>query len=346
MAMWQGVSQGLAAVEQRKLNQAELDLRTKADERADEIFQLDKLTTRTTLAKQLQELYGSGSGSGGSTGSSKSKSTKISSSENKNNFQILTQRFQVDPEQVTKVYATGGAEAVAEAVKLANNYSEKFKTGSYTGPEPNIVIGQMLESALYTDPETLEYDWDKISAEIGVPLDDALRTMMGSEYTVPGAVSFDTPALVEKPSLTQLADVEKRAVNNSLQSAKKENRTIFSRTNQLAKLQQTRELTDIERQELSWLSERSVKIGSAIESHKDEVYNPLIELYGNTMTDLLDYYTQFEGAPIGTSFLEATQSEIEVPNRAVALSLMQLEILKPGMKVRNLETGKIIPIGD
>ena len=62
MGMWQGISQGLDAVEQRKLNQAELDIRKRADERAEESFQLDKLTTRTTLAKQLRELYGSGSG--------------------------------------------------------------------------------------------------------------------------------------------------------------------------------------------------------------------------------------------------------------------------------------------
>jgi len=342
MGMWQGISQGLDAVEQRKLNQAELDIRKRANERAEESFQLDKLTTRTTLAKQLRELYGSGSG--GSTGSSKSKSPKITSSENKNNFQILTQRFEIDPEQVTKVYATGGAEAVAKAVELANNYSEKFRTGSYAGSEPNIVIGQMLESALYTDPETLEYDWDKISAEIGVPLDDALRTMMGGDYTVPGAVSFETPALIEKPSLTDLADVEKRALSNSLQMAKKEKRSVFSRVNQLAKIQESRTLTSLEEQEREWLTERGDQIGSAIESHKEEVYDPLIGLYGSSMGDLLDYYNQFEGAPIGPSFFEASQTIQTVPNRAVALSLMQADILQPGMTVRNLETGKLIKL--
>lgn len=342
MGMWTGISQGLAAAEQTKLNKEELELRKKAEERAEETFKLDKLTARTAVAKELRNLYGSGSGA--STGSGKSKAPKITSSENKNNFQILTQRFQVDPEQVSKVYATGGAEAVAKAVELANNYSEKFKTNSYTGPEPSIIIGQMLESALYTDPETLEYDWDKIEAEIGVPLDDALRTMMGNDYTVPGAVSFETPALVEKPSLTDLADVEKRAVSNSLQMAKKENRLLLSRTNELTKLQETRALTSLEELERDWLVERTTQVGSAIQSHKDEVYDPLIGLYGSSMVDLLDYYKQFEGAPIGTSFSESAQVIQTVPNRSVALSLMQAGILQPPMTVRSLETGKLIKL--
>lgn len=339
MGMWTGISQGLAAAEQTKLNKEQLELRKKAEERAEETFNLDKLTTRTALAKELRKLYGSGSGVG--TGSSESKSSKITPSENRNNFQILTQRFQVDPEQVSKVYAIGGAAAVAKAVELANNYSNKFRTGNYAGSEPNIVIGQMLEGALYTDPETLEYDWDKIETEIGLPLDDALRTMMGNEYTVPGAVSFETPALVEKPSLTDLADVEKRAVSNSLQMAKVESRKIFSRINQLTKKQ---DLTELEKQEVAWLTTRQTQIKSAVESHKEEVYDPIVELYGSSIEDLLDYYNQFEGAPIGPSFFEASQTIQTVPNRAVALSLMQTGILQPGMTVRNLETGKLIKL--
>ena len=346
MGMWQGIGQGLAAVEERKFNQQQLDIRKRAEERAEEAFEIDKLTTRTALASQIRDLYGSGSSSKTSKGKGNSKSTKITTSENKNNFQILVERFSVDEAEVQKLYATAGASGVAEAVKLATSYSDKFKTGNYTGPEPSIVIGQMLENALYTNSETLEYDWDKITTEIGVPLDDALRTMLGESYTLPGAVSFESPALVEKPGLSDLADVEKRAVSNSLQSAKRENRIIFSRSNELVKIQDTRSLTDIEQQEFDWISGRAIKIDSAINSHKDQVYNPLIELYGSTMTDLLDYYKQFEGAPIGVSFLEATQSEIEVPNRAVALQLLQSQILLPGMVVRNLETGRIIPIGD
>ncbi len=343
MGAWQGIAQGLAAVEERKLNQEELDIRKRAEERAEEAFELDKLTTRTTLASQIKDLYGSGSIS---TSKSKTKKSKISTAQNKNNFKILTERFSVDPEAVAKVYAAAGADGVAEAVNIAKNYSEKFKTNSYVGPEPSIVIGQMLEGALYTESETAEYDWDKIESEIGVPLDDALRTLIGNEYVIPGAVAFDSPALVEKPTLSDLEDVEKRAMSNSLQLAKNENRIILSRSSELAEIQNTRSLTDIEQQEFDWISNRALEINSAIESYKDEVFDPLIGLYGSTMTNLLDYFKEFEGSPIGTSFLESTQSETEVPNRAVASRLLQAGILKPGMKVRNLETGKIIPIGD
>jgi len=344
MGMWQGINQGLAAAEEAKLSKEQLELRKKAEERAEETFKLTRFTTRATLAAQLKELYGPGSS--GSTGSGTSKSSKIPASENKNNFLILTQRFQIDPEQVSKVYATGGAEAVARAVELATDYSEKFKTGGYAGSEPNVVIGQMLEGALYTDSETLEYDWDKISSEIGVPLDDAMRTMMGSEYTVPGTVSFETPALIEKPTLTDLADVEKRAVSNSLQMAKKENRLLANRKNQLAKIQETRDLTSLEEQEVNWLIERSIQVNSAVKSHKDEVYDPLIVLYGSSMGDLLDYYDQFQDAEqiLGPSFFESSQIIQTVPSRAVAFNLMRAGILQPPMTVRSLETGKLIKL--
>jgi hypothetical protein len=168
--------------------------------------------------------------------------------------------------------------------------------------------------------------------------------LIGNEYVIPGAVAFDSPALVEKPSLTDLADVKKLAVSNSLQMAKKEKRSVFSRVNQLAKIQESRTLTSLEEQEREWLTERGGQIESAIESHKEEVYDPLIGLYGSSMEDLLDYYNQFEGAPIGPSFFEASQTIQTVPNRAVALSLMQADILQPGMTVRNLETGKLIKL--
>lgn len=344
MGMWQGINQGLAAAEEIKLSREQLELKKKAEERAEETFKLTRFTTRATLAAQLKELYGPGSS--GRTGSGTSKSSKIPASENKNNFLILTQRFQIDPEQVSKVYATGGAEAVAKAVELATNYSEKFKTGSYTGSEPNIVIGQMLEGALYTDAETLEYDWDKISAEIGVPLDDALRTMMGNEYTIPGAVSFETPALIEKPSLADLDDVEKRAVSNSLQMAKIQKRDIEARLSVLAKIDQDRGLTSLEEAEGEWIVNREKQIESALQSYKDEIYDPLIVLYGSSMRDLLNYYNQFESAPLGASFFEASRQYPSVPNRDFAKILKASGILKPGMFVRNKEKGTIIPVGE
>ncbi|HAV29905.1 MAG TPA: hypothetical protein DCW93_08245, partial [Saprospirales bacterium] len=74
-----------------------------------------------------------------------------------------------------------------------------------------------------------------------------------------------------------------------LQMAKKENRLLANRKNQLAKIQETRDLTSLEEQEVNWLIERSIQVNSAVKSHKDEVYDPLIVLYGSSMGDLLDY---------------------------------------------------------
>ena len=347
MAMWQGVSQGLAAAEQTKLNRAELDLKKKVNERAEEAFNMDKLTTRAALATQLKSLYGPGSSSVSGTGGKSTKTSKIPEGVNKNNFQILVQKFSVDPKEVEKLYAAGGASGVAEAAKLAMTYSDKFKTGNYVGDSPDIVIGQMLEGALYTSSETKEYDWDKISKDIGLPLDEELRVMMGDTFVVPGAVSFDTPVLVEKPSLTDLADLEKRAVSNSEAMSRSELQKIKARMNQIVD-DDLAGLTDDEKtlmkQEKAWLGDRLGQIESAQTSYKEEVYAPLIGLYGNSMRELVDYYGEFKGAPTNPAFFNASQQEISVPNEAVFRSLGRLGIFILGMRIRNLETGALIEL--
>lgn len=340
MAMWKGVSQGLQAAEELKLTKEQVEIRKTAEARAEKAFELEELNTRLKVSETISKRYGGARSTG--TNSKGTAAAKSSPANIKNNMKVLSQRFGVSSEEVNKIYSVGGASALTKAVTLAEDINKKLGSGGYLGEDASTLVGQMLEGAIYTDPETKEYDWDVITTELGFEVDEITRDLLGSSYTIPGAVSFETPALVEKPSLTDLDDVEKRAVSNSESLARRESVAIKARLNKLS----SETLTDVEELERDWLSGRLGQITSAQDSYKEKVYSPLIGLYGNSMVELVDYYGKFEGAPLNPAFLNASQMETTVPNRAVALNLLQAGILKPGMSVRNLETGKLIPLGE
>jgi hypothetical protein len=346
MGMWSGIAQGMESVQQRKLEEQRLEmaeedfnLRKRAAERADAAFSLQEQQARLDLYKIIRGKFGNlKSGSGSETETTATKNlTK--------NMSVLVTRFGIDQAEVAKVYKSGGAEAIAEAAKLAVTYGDKFKTGEYTGDAPNIVVGQMLADAIYTESETAEYDWDEISESIGVEVDDTLRDMLGNSYEIPGAVAFTAPALVKKPTFADLDAADKRGIMNVEAQSRAQSRIILARINTLNTKEDV--LSKAEEAELAWLAERQRSIREAQEAFKSDVYTPLIELFGSSYIDTVtDYYGNLEGAPLNPAFTEASQIAVPVPNRAVAENLFLAGILKPGMKVVYLETGEVVPLGE
>ena len=87
-------------------------------------------------------------------------------------------------------------------------------------------------------------------------------------------------------------------------------------------------------------------IAQAQEAYENESYTPLLELYGaEYFKTVTEFYPNLQDAPLNPAFTTAAQKEVTVPNRTVAAQLYAAGILRPGMTVRNLETGKLIPIG-
>ena len=61
--------------------------------------------------------------------------------------------------------------------------------------------------------EEVAYDWDKIDEQIGFEVDETIRTMVGPGYVIPGTASFESPALIEKPTYAELDSADQRGVN-------------------------------------------------------------------------------------------------------------------------------------
>ena len=353
MGMWAGIQQGMAAAEASKLAKKQLEmseedfeLRKQANDRAERALELNEIESKLKRVSTIKNTFG-GLPRATTASGARSKKTGPTQTEINQSIQVLSERFQVDEAVIKRVYTQGGADGIVKAAQLAIKYDDKFRTGNYTGDAPSIVVGEMLSGALYTESQTVEYDWDKINETLGVEVDEAVRDMVGDSYVVPGAVTFTEPALVEKIDYAGLEQVEKRGISAAESLARSESRAVQSRLNALIKKSESEALTSTEQTEQIWLTQRIEQISAAQDAFKEDVFTPLIELYGSSYMDTLrEYDPSLKGAPLNPVFTEAAQTETAVPNRSVALNLLKAGVLKPGMRVRNLETGKIIPLGE
>ena len=356
MGMWTGINQGykahkanVLAEKNLQLSEDELDIRRRNSDRADKEFESNETLKKVEMAKLIKSTFGSsfspvktGSGSGSSS------TTNISTEILRKNMAVLTTRFQIPAAEVQDLHAKGGASAVVELVKMGNTYSNKFKTGEYIGEAPNIVIGQMLSDAIFTQSEEVAYDWGKINEQVGFEVDETIRTMVGSGYVIPGTASFEAPALIEKVAIADLDKFNKLLVQYAKDQATTEFTKITDSINSLTAAAEgdlTEDQEDSNELLARWLSDRMTVVDQSLESYKNGVYGPLVEIYGATQAEQLEpYYTGITKAPLDPSLSAVQPLEISVPNREIAGRLWLAGILTEGMLVRNLDTNKIIPI--
>lgn len=356
MAVWTGINQGyrahkanVLAEKNLQLSVDELDIRSRNSDRADQQFKSDETMRKVEMANLIRTTFSgsfspvkTGSGSGGSS------TANISTADLKKNMAVLTTRFQIPAAEVQDLHAKGGASAVVELVKMANTYSNKFKTGEYLGETPSIVVGQMLSDAIFTQSEEVAYDWNKINEQVGFEVNETIRTMVGSGYVIPGTASFEAPALIEKVAIGDLDKFNALLVQYAKDQATTEFNKITNSINSLTAAAEgdlTRDQEDSNALLANWLSDRMTVVDQSLKSYKDGVYGPLIGLYGATQAEQLEpYYTGITKAPLDPSLSAVQPLEISVPNREIAGRLWLAGILTEGMLVRNLDTNKIIPI--
>jgi len=340
MGMWTGINQGSAEAEEKKLarkrlelSDEELNLRRRSADRADKQFELEETTRTIALAKSIRDTYG-GIRANSLGGNGKGSGTNITKTQVNQSMTVLSKKYGLAPEVLTELYSKGGATGVVQAATYAENYSKKFSTGNFVGDAPNLVIGEMIAGALYTNSETVDYDWGKINRELGTEVDQAVKDMLGESYTVPGAVTLTPPPLIKKPSLIELDAADRRGIMSAESQARGESRLINRRLNTLRKKQEDQSIGSTEQLELSWLVDRLVMIKSAQDSFKDDVFTPLIELFGasyiNTVTD---YYENLEGAPLNPAFIQAAQQPVNVISKELGKRLIESGVLNFGQTI-------------
>ena len=352
MAMWTGINLGyqahkasVLAEKNIQLSEEELDIRRRNSDRADKQFKSDETMRQVEMAKLIRENFGSsflpvktGSVSGGDS------STKVSPANLKRDMKILTARFEIPEAEVQDLYAKGGASAVVELAKMGNSYLDKFKTGNLVGDAPNIVVGQMLSDAIFTQAEEVAYDWDKINEQVGFEVDETIRTMVGTSSLIPGTASFESPALIEKPTLAELDAADQRGVINAEAQSRTDVKDINGRLNAIRARQQSSELSSIQKSELDWLVEREKQILSAQESFKDKVFTPLIELYGSSYLETVTkFYPELQNAPLNPAFKLASQQPVDVQSEELYAQLYLSEIIKDGQIVQYINSdGEVV----
>jgi len=350
MGMWKGINQGNKAYEANllaekniQLSEDELDIRRRNSDRADKKFESEETMRQVEMATLIRNNLG-GSFSPVKTSSGGGSSTKVSETELKKNMAVLTTRFQIPAAEVQDLHAKGGASAVVELVKIGNTYSNKFKTGEYLGEAPNIVIGQMLSDAIFTQSEEVAYDWNKINEQVGFEVNETIRTMVGSGYVIPGTASFEAPALIEKPTLAELDAADKRGVVNVEAQSRADAKAINGRLNAIRTRQQSSELSSIENLELQWLVERQGQISSAQESFKDDLFTPLIELYGSSYLETVtEFYPKLQNAPLNPAFKLASQQPVDVQSEELYVQLYRSGIIKNGQVVQYINSaGEVV----
>ena len=332
MGMWQGIYKGVKDIEARKQSEEDRELARRRLELAEEQFNQSSRLQRIELLNKVKGRFGSATTTKRTGGVSDENATRYSN--------VLTQRFGVDAETVAKVYTNGGIEGLQSAVEIAEDYDNKFRTGKYSGAPVEKAVGQMLNNAIITAPEQRTYDWESIEAELGIQFDEVDRELLGSGYTTPGAVDFTRPTLVEKPTFTELDQADKRAVSFAEATSRDDLFRVNSRMAKLTKKSTSTTLTPLEKAELEWLTERGPLIQNALEAYKNDSFTPLIELYGaEYYNNLTEFYPNLEGAPLDPALTAASKKITTVPNKKVAGQLVKVGILRPGMIVKNLESG-------
>ena len=258
---------------------------------------------------------------------------------------LKSKPYNVSDEVLRPVIASKDKTAIPKLFKIIEGqYREYLKNNR---PFPDDLINRILEGAIIEMPKNKPINFDEVEKYVGRELTDLQKEILTTRLEKPGSVIFSPVEYVDQPTMQDLDVFEKRVVTNIVNRANSDLDPITQRIAKLNKLSETTTLTDVQNNELDWLSSRKPKIEEAIKSY--EKFNnvvPMVELYGNTyVQQITEQYGKFEDAPI-TDVLRniAPANPIEVVNRELAQALMNAEIIKGGDVVLNLETGRLIPI--
>ena len=127
MGMWQGIGQGLAAVEERKFNQQQLDIRTKAEER------LEKQFNQNTTDRRLQQIIDLGGYVGSSTSGKKSKGARADAEAVitfKKRMETAIENVSIEDQERLQKYTNQLTTSPAKTAEVLNSWNELNKSGS------------------------------------------------------------------------------------------------------------------------------------------------------------------------------------------------------------------------
>jgi hypothetical protein len=284
MGIYTGIRHGLAAVEEKKLNQKKLQLSQDSEDRLNEQLELTTMKTKFDLLDGLRQKLGGGSGS--STTRSFKKSAGFNANESfENNVLALTKTYNISEDAIKKVSSEGGPVAISKLLEISKGLQEKISSGEYVTGDFNTLIGGLISNRITSPAKSEPLDLSSLEGIVSKEMMTELQ-LMDPYNNVAGMTTFnvDDVSLVKKMSLADVNKVEENFSRDLITQASVE----LNRLNKIT--QEVGEPNSQIPEEVSqWATARTAVVANA---KKDAtVKNPdmggLLSLYGSSYYDMI-----------------------------------------------------------
>ena len=284
MGIYTGIRHGLAAVEEKKLNQKKLQLSQDQEDRLNEQLELTTMKTKFDLLDGLRQKLGGGSGS--STTRSFKKSAGFNANESfENNVLALTKTYNISEDAIKKVSSEGGPAAISKLLEISKGLQEKISSGEYVTGDFNTLIGGLISNRITSPAKSEPLDLSSLEGIVSKEMMTELQ-LMDPYNNVAGMTTFnvDDVSLVKKMSLADVNKVEENFSRDLITQASVE----LNRLNKIT--QEVGEPNSQIPEEVSqWATARTAVVANA---KKDAtVKNPdmggLLSLYGSGYYDMI-----------------------------------------------------------
>tara|TARA_R110002020_G_scaffold126292_3_gene283968 strand:- start:254 stop:1288 length:1035 start_codon:yes stop_codon:yes gene_type:complete len=341
MGMWQGILQGYESAKDRKRQE---EAEAKLDVLNSENMRLKKVDL---LAKYASK-HGFSFAGGDYQVASKSNS-KVPLKSSQHYINILKD-LDINDKLITKSAGYGPRNLRMIVEKLQQTNTKHQKLYGKNSELPIDLYNDALESLIVTQRNSPTFDITKYEELFDVKLTDVEKLIITPPINQYPDISFSPKSLFlqEKSTQAELSAADKRGVEFSLSRATQEMSRLNKRASEILSISEQTggNLSDNIQAEKTWIENRIVEVSTALADNKDGDFAPLAYLYGNNfMQEIIKYDPKLLDAPLNPAFTVQRDTVIEVPNRDVAMALFQSGILKKGMEVLNLSTGKKIRIG-
>ena len=338
MGMWKGIR---LSIEGKREREKQEEAQDKLDALNSENVRLKKVGM---LAKYASKHGSSFSGGDYQVASAGSNKTGLKSS---NHYINIIEKFGIQEDLIARSAGYGPRNLKMIAEKLQKTQIKHQETYGKNSKLPVDLYNDALESLIITQRNNPTFDTAKYEELFDVKLTDVEKLMITPQTNQYPDIAFAPGSLYVKGKVTQseIIDVEKRGVDFVVGAATTEQNKLAKRLSKIVSLSEEGTLSEQVQAEKGWIESRLNIVSGALEDNKDKDPSSVINLYGNQFIQgLIASDERYEDALFNPVFKEARQTIIEVPNRDVAMALAQNGILKVGMEVFNLSTGRVFRI--
>ena len=248
--------------------------------------------------------------------------------------------FGLEDDVVSRIIGTGDATNITQLVSdLRNGYTKAAEVGR--GEQYLETAKVTLSNATMTPQSEVELSAEDLRESLGGVADELITDEFSTTVTQPGSLSYRPPIYTETANITDQTKTEDRIVENSLITARNENRKVNQAITAITQELETANPSDEReaqlREDLGVLTTRSQTVGEAIDAYTGESKDAyaLLSIFGNSAAqDILSENPTVRPESLLPNYREAiSSSPMVVTSEDQIRRFLQLGILKEGDSV-------------